>query len=83
MTDARSGRIAAKQHLTCVSIVRIVAKERRRRNFARTGERSDPIDGRYLVTSASFDKIVATYVATGATFDTIVVMRDIDTGEKQ
>lgn len=65
-----------------MSIVRIVAKERRSRNFARTGEKSDPIDGRYLVTGASFERTIAIYAGTGATSDATVVTRDIDTGER-
>jgi hypothetical protein len=65
-----------------VSIVRIVAKELRSRNFVRTCERSDPIDTRYLVTGVSFDRIVAIYVATGAISGAIGVTRDIDTGVK-
>jgi len=61
-----------------VSIVRIVAKELRSRNFARTGEKSDPIDVKYLATGESFDRTDVIYVATGAIFGTIVVMLDID-----
>lgn len=76
MTYARLGKIAKKQGLTCVSIVRIGAKELRSRNFVRTGEKSDPIDVKYLVTVESSDRIVAIYVATAAIFGTIVVTRD-------
>lgn len=73
---ARLGKIAMRQGLTCVSIVRIGAKELRSRNFARTGEKSDPIDVKYLVTVESFDRTVVIYVATDAIFGTIVVTRD-------
>jgi hypothetical protein len=73
---ARLGKIAMRQGLTCVSSVRIGAKERRSRNFSRTGEKSDPIDVKYLVTVESFDRIVVIYVATAAIFGTIVVTRD-------
>jgi hypothetical protein len=59
-----------------VSIVRIGAKELRRRNFARTGEKSDPIDVKYLVTVESFDRTVVICVATGAISGMIVVTRD-------
>jgi hypothetical protein len=65
-----------------VSIVRIGTKGPRSRNFARTGEKSDPIDERYLVTGASFDRTIAIYAGTGATSDAIVVTRDIDNGVK-
>ena len=74
--SARLGKIAMRQGLTCVSIVRIGAKEPRSRNFARIGERSDPINVKYLVTVESFDRTVVTCVAIGAIFDTIVVTRD-------
>ena len=82
VTHARSGKIAAKQGLMCASIVRIVAKGPRGRNFTRTGRKSDPIDARYLATGGSFDRIVAIYVATGAISGAIGVMRDIDTGKR-
>ena len=82
VTHARSGKIAAKQDLTCASIVRIVAKGLRSRNFARTGEKSDPIDARYLATGGTFDRIVAIYVATGAISRAIGVTRDTETGVK-
>jgi hypothetical protein len=65
-----------------VSIVRIVAKALRSRNFARTGERSDPIVARYLVTGVSFDRIVAIYVATGAISGAIGVTRDTEKRER-
>jgi hypothetical protein len=65
-----------------VSIVRIGAKALRNRNFARTGERSDPIVARYLATGVSFDRIVAIYVATGAISGAIGVTRDIDTRKR-
>jgi len=80
---ARSGKIAAKQDLTCVSIVRIVARGPRSRSFVQTGAKSDPIDAKYLVTGVSFDRIVAIYVATGAISGAIGVTRDIDTREKR
>lgn len=73
---ARLGRIAMRQGLTCESIVKIVEKELRSRNFARTGERSDPIDVKCLATGASFDRTVAIFVATGAIFGTIAVTHD-------
>ena len=78
VTYARSGKIAAKRDLTCVSIVRIVAKGPRSRSFVQTGAKSDPIDAKYLVTGVSFDRIVAICVATGAISDTIGVTRDTD-----
>ena len=62
-----------------MSIVRIVAKALRSRNFVRTGEKSDPIVVRYLVTGVSFDRIVAIYVATGAISAAIGVTRDTKT----
>jgi len=80
--DVKSGRIVRKRGLTCVSIVRIAAKGLRSRNFARTGEKSDPIDVKYLATGESFDRTDVIYVATGAIFGTIVVMRDIDAEKK-
>jgi hypothetical protein len=61
-----------------MSIVRIVVKGLRSRNFARTGERSDPIVARYLVTGVSFDRTVAIYVATGAISGGIDVTRDTE-----
>ena len=64
-----------------MSIVRIVAKALRSRNFERTGEKSDPIVARYLVTGVSFDRIIAIYVATGAISGAIGVTRDTDTGK--
>ena len=78
----RSGKIAAKQDLTCVSIVRIVAKGPRSRSFVETGAKSDPIDAKYLVTGMRFDRIVAIYVATGAISRAIGVTRDTETGVK-
>jgi len=77
---ARLGKIAMRQGLTCVSTVRIDATELRSRNFALTGERSDPIDVKYLATIGSFARTDAIYVATGAIFDTIVVTRNINAG---
>jgi len=79
---ARSGKIAAKQDMTCVSIVRIVAKGPRSRNFVQTGAKSDPIDAKYLVTGVSFDGIVAIYVATGAISGAIGVTRGTDTSKR-
>ena len=77
---ARSGKIAAKQDLTCASIVRIVAKGLRSRNFVQTGAKSDPIDAKYLVTGVSFDRIVAIYAVTGAISGAIGVTPDTDKG---
>jgi hypothetical protein len=75
---ARSGKIAAKQDLTCVSIDRIVAKGPRSRSFVQTGAKSDRIDAKYLVTGVSIDRIVAIYVATGAIFAATGVTRDTE-----
>jgi len=83
VTQARSGKIAAKQDLMFGSIVRIVAKGPRGRNFTRTGRKSDPTDARYLATGGSFDRIGAIYVATGAISDAIGVTRDTETGVKR
>jgi hypothetical protein len=82
VTHARSGKIAAKQDLMYASIVRIVAKGPRGRSFARTGERSDPIDARYLATGGSFDRIVVIYVATGAIFAGTGATRGTDSGKR-
>ena len=79
---ARLDRTAMRRELTCVSIGKIDAKELRSRSFALTGEKSDPIDVKYLATIASFDRTDVSYVATGAIFGTIVVTRDTRNGGK-
>lgn len=83
VTQARSGKIAAKQDLMCASIVRIVGKGPRGRSFSRTGGKSDPIDAKYLATGESFDRIVVIYVATGAISGAIGVTRDTETEKRR
>jgi hypothetical protein len=78
----RSGRTTAKQGLTCASIVRIVGKGPRSRNFARTAKKSDQIDAKFLATGERFDRTAGIYVATGAISGAIDVTRDTDTGKR-